>query len=116
MFGKSKQINKRETPEEDPVVEDKKEIAKLKEEIKELEKETSDEPEQETTEEVPEEITQEVPEETPEKSNPEKKEEYLQVVKELPLQPMRQHIDEKTGVVTNFITIEEALTRIMGEI
>ena len=106
-FGKSKLINKKE----DPVVEDRNEIEKLqaeinksKEEIKELEKETSDKPEVETTEEEPEE------------AKPEEKKEYLQVVKELPLQPVRQHIDEETGIVTNFITVEEALTKIMGAI
>jgi len=108
MFGKQKQINKKEIVEEDPVVEDKKEIAKLKEEIKELEQETSDEQEQETVEEQHE--------ETPEETKSEKKEEYLQVVKELPVQHVRQIRDEKTGIITNYITTEEALTRIMGEI
>lgn len=32
------------------------------------------------------------------------------VVKELPLQPVRKHKDEETGIITNFITIEESLT------
>ncbi len=38
--------------------------------------------------------------------------EELMVVKELPTQQIRKHEDEKTGVTTNFITIEEALTNI----
>ena len=32
------------------------------------------------------------------------------VVKELPTQQIRKHKDEKTGKITNFVTIEEALT------
>ena len=120
VFGKQKQINKRETVKESPVIQDRNEIEKLqaeieksKKEIKELEKETSDKPEQETTEE---ETTKEETEVEPEEVKTEEKKEYLQVVKELPQQQIRQHIDEETGVVTNFITVEEALTKIMGEI
>ena len=116
VFGKSKQINKKE----DPVVEDRNEIEKLqaeinksKEEIKELEKETSDKPEEEAAKETTEEETTEV---EPEEAKPEEKKEYLQVVKELPLQPVRQYTDEETGIVTNYITVEEALTKIMGAI
>lgn len=123
MFGKQKQINKRETTEEDSVIKAKNDIVKLEQEIKELEEETSDKPKKEVVEEklVPrvtevkkpeEETTKEEPEET----KPEEKEEYWQVVKELPVQPVRRHVDEETGVVTNFLTTEEALTKILGEI
>lgn len=36
--------------------------------------------------------------------------ERTMVVKELPMQPIRKHKDEKSGVVTNFVTTEEALS------
>ncbi len=45
----------------------------------------------------------------PEPKEQEPEEEWM-VVKELPTQPVRKYKDEETGVVTNFLTIEEALT------
>jgi len=39
-------------------------------------------------------------------------EEQTMVVKELPVQPIRKHKDSKTGITTNFITMEEAITSI----
>lgn len=44
----------------------------------------------------------------------EKPEEQVMVVKELPVKPVRRAIDEETGIITNFVTIEEALTNLMG--
>ena len=41
------------------------------------------------------------------------KNKYL-VVKELPVQPVRQTKNEETGELTTFITIEEALTSLIG--
>jgi len=46
----------------------------------------------------------------------EKKEEVknqIVVVKELPTQQVRSSVDEKTGIKTTYITIEEALTSMM---
>ncbi len=103
VFGKPKKSSV-----EDPVVEDQKEIAKLKEEIKKLEEETSDE------EILVKEVVQKEPK--VEETKTEEPKEYIQVVKEIPVQEIRRHLDKKTGVITNFITIEEALTKIMGEI
>ncbi len=40
----------------------------------------------------------------------EPEEEYL-VLKELPVQSVRSSVDEETGVKTNYLTIEESLTR-----
>lgn len=48
------------------------------------------------------------------KDKEKKVEEIYVVVKELPVQQIRFSIDEKTGVKTNFITIEEALSDIMN--
>lgn len=44
---------------------------------------------------------------------PEVENKYL-VVKELPTQPVRQTKDPETGALTTFITIEEALTNLIG--
>ena len=41
------------------------------------------------------------------------KNKYL-VVKELPTQPVRSSLDEETGITTTFVTIEEALTNLIG--
>lgn len=57
-----------------------------------------------------------VDEETPIKKRIEKdeKKEQIVVVKELPVQTVRQSTDEETGIVTTFVTIEEALTNLIG--
>jgi len=44
----------------------------------------------------------------------EKPKEEVMVVKELPMQPVRQVEDPTTGIITNFVTIEEALTKLIG--
>ena len=48
---------------------------------------------------------------TPKKA--EQKERYL-VVQALPTQKVRQTTDEETGIITNFVTVEEALSDIMN--
>ncbi len=106
VFGKSKEVNKEEAPKEgkERIAELEAGIVKSEQKLKELES--------------PEEATEpeKVDENKPEEEKPEEVKEYVRVVKELPLQPVRQHIDEETGAITNFITIEEALTKIMGAI
>ena len=39
----------------------------------------------------------------------------IQVVKELPVQQVRSTTDEETGEVTTYVTVEEALTSLLGE-
>ena len=47
-------------------------------------------------------------------SKKEERTEEYEVVKELPVQQVRSSFDKETGINTNFITIEEALTDIQN--
>jgi len=74
----------------------------------------------EVEEEVPEEdpikeITEDVKKKLNKKEKvDEEKKEIFEVVKELPMQPVRQVKDED-GTLITYITIEEALTKVLNE-
>lgn len=67
-------------------------------------------------EEQPEEIEEVDDVEKFEEEKPSKTKERIQVVKELPMAPLRRWKDPKTGEITNFITVEEALDEIINKV
>ena len=55
-----------------------------------------------------------IKEEKPIETKPKEVKKKIKVVKELPMQQLRETTDEKSGEITMYLTVEEALQMLVG--